>query len=87
VPIGSIASGTFTNCVGGEGSFGCGDGGEASGQFTNCTAHIDSFGGYGGTLSGTLSFCKLLSGTFPTVAVGGITRYCLDGNNATNNQG
>ncbi len=79
------ASGTFTNCTGGDGSFG-GDFGTASGTFTNCTGGVYSFG-YGGTLSGKLYRCKLTSNTFETVSGGGITRLCIDGNDAENNQG
>jgi len=80
------ASGTFTNCTGSSSSFGCD--GTASGTFTNCTAKgSSSFGGGNGTLSGKLYYCRLTSGTFPTVAAGGITRLCLDGNYLENNQG
>jgi hypothetical protein len=79
------ASGTFTNCVGGIESFG-GSGGTASGTFTNCTGGSDSFGGEG-TLTGKLYYCRLTSGAFETVSGGGITRYCIDGDNVANNQG
>jgi hypothetical protein len=86
---GGEASGTFINCMCSLSQlcFG-GGGGNASGVFINCTGYTsNTFGGGGGTLTGTLSFCKLTDGTFPTVSGGGKTRYCLDGNNATNNQG
>ena len=78
-----IASGTFTNCQGGDGSFG--NFGTASGTFTNCVGGNGSFGG-DGTLSGRVIKCQLTSGTFQTVSGGGITRLCIDGNNAENNQ-
>jgi hypothetical protein len=78
------ASGTFTNCVGGDGSFG--SNGNASGTFTNCVGGVDSFGGNSGTLSGKLFYCRLTSGTFPTVSGSGVTVLCIDGNNAINTQ-
>jgi hypothetical protein len=81
---GGTASGTFTNCIGDSGSFG-GDGGTASGTFTNCEGGEDSFGG-SGTLSGKLYYCRLTAGSFVTVSGGGITRLCIDGNNAINTQ-
>jgi len=78
------ASGTFINCVGGSFSFGKVT---ASGTFNNCIGGVNSFGGNEGTLSGKLYYCRLTSGTFRTVSGSGITRLCLDGNNAENNQG
>lgn len=82
----ATASGTFTNCIGGVLSFGGGS--TASGVFTNCISSTDSFGGGGsGTLTGKLYYCRLTLGTFKTVSGAGITRYCIDGSNATNNQG
>jgi hypothetical protein len=85
---GGTASGTFTNCISGIGSFGASllFGGTASGTFTNCIGGTFSFGGRG-TLSGKLYYCRLTSGTFATVSGAGITRLCLDGSNAENNQG
>ena len=83
-----IASGTFTNCIAGDGFAGCGI---ASGIFTNCIGGNFSFGNdggpYTGTLSGKLYYCRITTGTFKTVSGGGITRLCLDGTNAENNQG
>jgi hypothetical protein len=80
-----VASGTFTNCKGGGQGFG--GSGVASGNFINCEGGIYAFGGsFGGTLSGKLYYCRLTSGTFQTVSGAGITRYCIDGNDATNNQ-
>lgn len=79
-----VGSGTFTNCTGGDESFGnltC------SGSFTNCVGGNESFGGHtGGTLTGKLYWCRLTSGTYRTVSGGGRTIYCIDGNNNTNNQ-
>lgn len=80
----NFATGTFVNCTGGEYSFGSGV--DASGTFTNCTGGEYSFGGYTGTLTGKLYYCRLTSGTFPTVSSGGRTYYCVDGNGNTNNQ-
>jgi hypothetical protein len=75
---GGTASGTFTNCTGGEAAFG-GDEGTASGTFTNCTGGNSAFGGAGGTLSGQLYYCRLTTGSFQTLAVGGKLRACVDG--------
>jgi hypothetical protein len=80
---GGTASGTFTNCVAGTASFG--GTGTTSGTFTNCTGGDGSFG-IGG-LTGKLYYCRLTLGNFPTVSGAGITRLCIDGNNAENNQG
>lgn len=87
--FGSISSGTCNSCIAGDNSFG-GDGGTASGTFNSCIAGDNSFGGIGlmsGVLSGKLYYCILTAGTFITVAVGGVTRYCLNGDNSTDNQG
>ena len=85
-----IASGTFINCRGNEAAFG-GYRGECSGVFENCVAGDKGFGhSYAGevaTLTGKLYYCRLKTGSFQPVSGGGITRYCIDGNNATNNQG
>ncbi|MEX1383650.1 hypothetical protein [Lutibacter sp.] len=80
------ASGTFTNCTAGFYCFG--GFGTASGTFTNCQAEGDSFGLFG-VLSGRLYYCRLTSdfATFQLVDPGGITRLCIDGNNAEDNQG
>jgi hypothetical protein len=82
--FGVTASGTFTDCIAGTQSFGL----IASGVFNYCIANENSFGvGMGSSaLSGQLYFCRLLVGTFPTVISGGLTRYCVDGTNATDNQ-
>jgi hypothetical protein len=82
---GGTASGTFTNCVGGTFAFGGGN--TASGTFTGCTGGSNAFGGDGGSLTGKLYYCRLTSGAFETVTGGGITRYCIDGDNVANNQG
>ena len=83
-----IASGTFNNCNGKVQAFG--GNGEASGIFNNCQAGYYAFGGLpGGTLTGKLYYCRLISptATFKTISGGGITRLCIDGNNVENNQG
>ena len=57
---GGIASGTFTNCTGGNLAFAGESGfvlGIASGTFTNCTGGTGAFGGNEGTASGTFTHC------------------------------
>ena len=73
------ASGTFTNCTGGDTSFG--GYGTASGIFTNCVGGVGSFGGNGGTLTGSLFYCRLTTGTYTTPTGAGVTRLCIDGSN------
>jgi hypothetical protein len=80
------ASGTFTDCVAGTGSFGSGISSIASGVFNNCIGGLNSFGKNGSSLTGKLYYCRLTSGTFATVSGSGVTRLCIDGNNAENNQ-
>ena len=75
---GGTASGAFNNCIGGDYSFG-GDGGTASGAFNNCIGGVSSFGS-GGTLNGTLTNCKLTTGTFETPTGEGKIYNCIDGN-------
>ena len=82
--LGGTADGTFTDCSGGDKAFG--GGGTASGVFNSCIGGDRTFGGGGGTLSGFLYYCRLTSGTFLTVSVGGRTVLCIDGNNNQNNQ-
>ena len=78
------ASGTFAYCTGGFLSFG--GNGTASGTFTNCTAGQLSFG-TGTTLSGNVLWCRLTSGTFPSVSGAGKIRMSLDGTFTEINQG
>jgi len=59
---GGVASGTFENCEGGDGSFGGGSG-TASGTFKNCEGGDYSFGGTG-TASGTFINCTGAFGAF-----------------------
>ena len=54
---GGTASGTFTNCTGGNYAFAADNSGVASGTFANCTADDYAFGGAGGTASGTFTNC------------------------------
>lgn len=77
------ASGTFTNCISGDYSFGPS---YASGTFTNCVGGDSSFG-FNVDLTGKLFYCRLTAGTFRTVSLSGVTRFCLDGTNTANNQG
>jgi hypothetical protein len=75
-----IASGTFTNCIAGSGSFA--SDGDASGTFSNCVAGLNSFGfGASGTLTGSLFYCRLTSGTYTAPTGSGLIRLCIDGNN------
>lgn len=81
-----VASGNFFQCIAGDESFG---NSVCSGDFNNCQGGSASFGnklGGGGVLTGKLYYCRLTSGTFKLVSGSGLTRYCIDGNNATNNQ-
>ena len=55
---GVTVSGTFTDCVGGQYSFGGDAGGTASGLFINCKGAGYSFGGFGGTASGIFINCE-----------------------------
>ena len=55
---GVTVSGTFTDCVGGQYSFGGGAGGTASGLFINCKGASYSFSGGGGTASGIFINCE-----------------------------
>jgi hypothetical protein len=93
-PTSGTASGTFTNCVGGDDSFGRL---EANGTFNDCTGGVQSFAAYG-TLSGTFTRCfagpfsfdtdeGILSGSFfycrtsggIKAPVGaGIIRHCIN---------
>lgn len=80
-----VASGNFINCQGGNGAFGTTT---VSGVFNSCIGGNHSFGDSAGTLSGKLYYCRISTGTsFPTVSGGGITRYCINGNDTTDNQG
>jgi hypothetical protein len=72
---GVTVSGTFTNCVGGDSSFG--SNGTASGTFNYCIGGDSSFGGYSGTASGLFSNCsggRYTFGTFGTAS--GTFNYC-----------
>ena len=53
---GGTASGTFTDCTGGDKAFG-GGGSTASGTFNSCTGGDNSFGGDGGIASGVFNSC------------------------------
>ena len=51
----ATANGTFTDCIGGDQSFG--SNGSASGTFTNCQGGDFSFGGDSGSADGTFTDC------------------------------
>jgi hypothetical protein len=83
----AVASGQFTRCIAGDYSFGDDD---ASGVFMYCQGGQESFGknaGNGGAITGKLYYCRKTTGDFTEVSGSGITRLCIDGNNAENNQG
>jgi hypothetical protein len=84
-------SGTFTNCTGGDYSFG--GGGTASGTFKDCTGGDYPFGGGGGAASGTFKDCTggdysfggdsgNVSGTLSN-CTGGTYSFGGDGGNAS----
>ena len=76
--------GIFNYCIGQNGSWQY----TVSGTYNYCISGAGSWGSFTtGAVTGKLNYCKMTVGTFKPVGVGGITRYCLDGNNATNNQG
>lgn len=80
------ASGEFYNCISGTYSFGGGVGtGKSSGKFYNCIGGTDS---WNNEIEGEIFFSKI-NGTsnFATVSAIGITRYCINGDNSTDNQG
>jgi len=83
---GGVASGTFTNCTGGIGSFG--GGGTASGTFTNCTGGLASFGGES-TASGTFTNCTGGNSAFGGFGgeASGIFINCVGGSNAFGGSG
>ena len=79
---GGIASGTFTNCIGGGGAFGT----IASGEFIYCNGGDGSFGGNSGddgSITGTLLYCRRVGvgSSYQTPSGSGIIRFCLDGDN------
>jgi hypothetical protein len=81
---GLTASGTFTDCIGGDRAFGGYNvvAGTASGTFTRCIGGIFSFGG-NGTASGTFTDCVggNLSFGGNAIASGTFTR-CIGGNSS-----
>ena len=77
--IGGIASGQFYYCLSEGDSFGGGSsGGQASGVFQSCVANSRSFG-FGGTITGKLYYCRLISGNFIPPTVNGQIVLCIDG--------
>jgi hypothetical protein len=83
--VSNDTTGAYYGCIGGGASFGAGGGFNGRAQY--CVGGSTSFGGNGGAgLRGVLYWCRLTSGTFVTVSGSGKTRYCVDGNDAQNNQ-
>lgn len=77
--ITGLAGQHFTNCTGGNQSFGGGPGGIASGTFINCTGTAQSFGGGGGTASGTFTNCIGGAVSFGLFASGTFTNCTTTG--------
>ena len=83
--VSNDTTGAYYGCIGGAASFGVGGGFNGRAQY--CVGGATSFAGGGGAgLRGVLYWCRLTSGTFITVSGSGKTRYCVDGNDAQNNQ-
>jgi len=78
---GGAASGYYRDCKDNGKGFG-GGGGSFSGEAINCESHD-----FSGTLTGKLRFCTCSDGSFATVSGGGTTRYCLNADETTDNQG
>ena len=78
--FGTTASGTFTDCTGGEDAFA--SGGTASGTFLRCVAGGNSFGVYG-TASGTFTDCVAGGWSFGTSGTAsGTFTNCVAGSNS-----
>lgn len=86
VGFGRTASGVFIDCEGGQACFGLN---VASGTFERCKTNYGLAFGASGVMSGKFYYCRIaLAGApFGTVSGGGLTRYCIDGDNVANNQG
>ena len=73
-----IMNGTFTDCVGGDFSFGTS--GTASGTFTNCVGGVASFGGFDdGIASGTFTNCVGGDASFGSATASGTFTDCTGG--------
>lgn len=85
-PLGT-ASGTFYRCVMGSSCCGASSSGAtrgATGVFINSIADGDTWQAQ--INGGRFFWCRKTTGTYATVANGGRTYYCVDGNGAVNNQ-
>jgi hypothetical protein len=77
---------TFNNCVASFYSFGELIG--FSGKAYYCVGGNLSFGGGGGIdITGQIYYCRLTTGSFTSVTGTGVTRYCINADNTTDNQG
>lgn len=81
-----VVSGTFNNCTAGDLSFGY-NAATNTGTFTNCVAGSNSFKTKDDGTTGKVYYCRLTNGTFATVSGAGITRYCINGDGTSDNQG
>jgi hypothetical protein len=79
--VGGTVSGTFTNCTGGDSSFGYN--GDASGTFTSCTGGNYSFGRSGDAI-GTFNNCTGGTDSFGAggTASGGKFYFCSGGSSS-----
>lgn len=74
----------FNSCTAGDYSFGSFV--DFQGKASYCIGGDLSFGG-DNVLSGNLYYCQLTTGNFITVSGSGVTRYCVNADNTTDNQG
>lgn len=74
----------FNNCTAENNSFGAFI--DFKGKAYYCVGGIYAFGG-DDNLSGQLYYCRVTVGSFATVSGSGITRYCINADNTTDNQG
>jgi hypothetical protein len=82
---GGNCSGTFKDCVGTDFAFG-GDAGSCSGTLEGCVGGQFAYGGNSGTLTGKLFYCRITTGTIPTVSGGGKVVHCINVSTAAANQ-
>jgi len=81
----AMAFGTkFNNCTATDYSFGAFV--EFAGKANYCVGGDLSFGG-DASLTGQVYYCRLTDGDFITVTSTGVTRYCINADNTTDNQG
>lgn len=75
---------TFNNCIADENSFGALV--DFRGQAYYCVGGAWAFGG-DAALTGQVYYSKITTGNFITVTSTGVTRYCINSDNTTDNQG